>query len=303
MKLQYRILWFDDNDDFFNSLDWEFLHERVAEWGFEPEVKLVTTPKAFLGEAPYADYDLMVVDYNLEGYGEGQDFIRRVRDQEVFTEIIFYSSNASTVLWNAVREHQLEGIYIASRDTVQDRILRVGHQSLRKVLDLDNMRGIVMAEVGDLDHLLGRIIEAAVGDLDEAARQDVFKRFYDKSAEQYSNLKAGLDKFMQAPTVEALLALCDSNKRWQNFERIHKRHKSLKGRVFGDYAQEILGPRNCLAHGVPTRRDDGSIVFLHHAKEYEFSESIGTALRRKIIEYKNALTEVEKAFSGGAFSH
>jgi len=298
MKLQYRILWFDDNDDFFNSLDWDYLNERVAEWGFEPDVKLVTTPEAFLGEAPYADYDLMVVDYNLEGYGEGQDFIRKVRDQEVFTEIIFYSSNASTVLWDAVRKNKLEGIYIASRDTVQDRVLKVGQQSLRKVLDLDNMRGIVMAEVGDLDLLLGRIIEAAIGDLDDDARQDVFKRFYEKCAEQHSGLKANLDKFMEAPSVEQLLTLCDSNKRWQNFKRVHKRHKLLESREFGDYVREILSPRNCLAHGVPTRRDDGTVVFVHHAMEYEFNESIGTALRRKIIEYKNALSEAEKAFSG-----
>jgi hypothetical protein len=299
MKLQYRILWFDDNDDFFNSLDWDFLRDRVAEWGFEPDVKLVTTPETFLGEAPYADYDLMVVDFNLEGYGEGQDFIRKVREQEVFTEIIFYSSNATTVLWDAVRSHQLEGIYVASRDTVQDRILQVGHQSLRKVLDLDNMRGIVMAEVGDLDLLLGKIIGAAIGGLDEDTRQGIFKRFYEKSCEHHSSLKTGLDEFMAAPTVELLLSLCDSNKRWQNFNRVHKRHELLKGRTFGDYAQEILTPRNCLAHGVPIRRDDGRLVFRHQATEYEFSEAVGTALRRKIIEYKNVFSEVEKAFSGG----
>lgn len=297
MKLQYRILWFDDNDDFFNSLDWEFLQARVSEWGFIPEVKLVTTPDAFSDEAPYADYDLMVVDYDLEGYGHGQEFIQKVREQEVFTEIIFYSSGATSVLWNAVRDHELQGVYIANRDSVQEHILKVGHQSLRKVLDLDNMRGIVMAEVGDLDLLIGNIIQAAIGDLEEGARQGVFQRFYDKSNEHHASLKKDLDEFIKTPTIEALLSLCDSNKRWQNFKRVEKLHRLLEGHGLGDYVMDILNPRNCLAHGVPNRQENGSVVFRHHAKEYEFNEAVGTALRMKIIEYKRTFLEIERAFA------
>jgi len=299
MKLQYRILWFDDNDDFFNSLDWDYLRGRVAEWGFEPAVKLVTTGEAFREESPFANYDLLVVDFNLEGIGEGQDFIRAVRDLEVLTEVIFYSSNPKRMLWDAVRKEELEGVYIASRDSVQDRVLKVGHQTLRKVLDLDNMRGIVMAEVGDLDLLLGRVIEKAMCDLEDSARRAIFSRFYEKSTAHHSGQRSKLDAFKESPTVQVMLSLCDSNKRWQNFRRVQKAHGSISEMVFGDYVQEVLNPRNCLAHGVPTRREDGALVFLHHGRVYEFSETIGASLRNKIIEYKKAFSVVETTIFGG----
>jgi hypothetical protein len=302
MKLKYKVLWFDDNNEFFNSLDLTHLKETVLEWGFVLEEKLVTIPEEFIGEALCPDYDLMVVDYNLEDHGEGQEFIQRIRKQDVFTEIIFYSSNAIQTLWDEVHKNQLEGIYIATRDAVQDRILRVGRQSVRKVLDLDNMRGIIMAEVGDLDLLLGDIIRAAIVDLEESVRQRLFDRFYEQSCEHHLTLKNNLDEFHEEPTVEALLSLCDSNKRWQHFMRVRKEHQELKqifnGQEIRDYVSDILAPRNSLAHGVPVSKDDGSLSFRHGDKEeYIFNEAEGVALRKKIIRYKKAFSNIKEKLS------
>lgn len=295
MKLQYKVLWFDDSAELFDSLDWEYLNARISDWGFVPQVELVTTPDEFMGKAPYRDYDLLVVDYNLEGYGEGQDFISRVREQEVFTEIIFYSSGATSLLWDAVHSHKLEGIYIANKDTILERILKVGQQTLRKVLDLENMRGIVMAEVGDLDLLLNDILSSAITELGDDARNDIFGRFYDASTEHHATQKASLDKFWAAPSVEVLLSLCDSDKRWQNFGRAKRHHQLLKSKVLGDYVSEILRPRNFLAHGVPTQGADGSCIFRYQGKEYEFSDAVSTALRTKIIGYKTIFLELQAA--------
>lgn len=294
MKLQYKVLWFDDSAEFFDSLNWDYLNTRISEWGFVPDFSLVTTPEEFQGKAPYDDYDLLVVDFNLEGYGHGQDFIGQVRGQEVFTEIIFYSSGATTLLWDAVHAHKLEGIFIANKDTIVERILKVGQQTLRKVLDLENMRGIVMAEVGDLDLLLNSILTTVIGGLGPDVQNDIFKRFHEASSEHHENHKTSLDKFNETPTVELLLSLCDSDKRWQNYCRAKKHHASLKGKVLGDYVTDILRPRNFLAHGVPSRATDGSCVFQYQGKEYAFNEAESTALRMKIISYKTVLMEISE---------
>ncbi|MGJ7605278.1 hypothetical protein ACSFA7_13140 [Variovorax sp. LT1R20] len=295
MKLQYKVLWFDDSDELFDSLDWDYLRGRISEWGFVPDVQLVTTPEAFRSKAPYDDYDLLVVDYNLEGYGEGQDFILQVREQEVFTEIIFYSSGATSMLWDAVHSHKLEGIYIANKDTILERILKVGQQTLRKVLDLENMRGIVMAEVGDLDLLLNKILAAAIRELPPEGQADVFKRFYEASNEHHAKHKTSLEEFNNSPTIELLLSLCDSDKRWQNYNRAKKHHGVLKKAMPGDYVAEILRPRNFLAHGVPNHAEDGSCVFEYQGKEYTFSDAVSTALRTRIITFKTAFMEIHDA--------
>ncbi|OEZ00475.1 MULTISPECIES: hypothetical protein [Stenotrophomonas] len=297
MKLTYKILWFDDNAEFFDSLDIEQLERRVSEWGFMPECKLVTTSDDFNSQAPYSDFDLLVVDYNLEGIGEGQDFIRSVRDQKVFTEVIFYSSNSVEELWNEVREKKLEGIFVANRGNVIERILSVGQQSLRKVLDVDNMRGIVMAEVGDLDLAIARVLRSAAPHIGEEQRSEWFDTFYRRSCEHQHGHTERLEAFRGAPSIEGLLDLCDSNKLWQNFNRAKKLIGALGVVSLGNYEQEILGPRNHLAHGVATKMDNGEIVFSHRGKNYSFNETVGIALRQQIIVYKGAFSTIETALS------
>ncbi len=300
MKLTYRVLWFDDNDEFFNSLDLEYLNQTISSWGFVPVVKLVTTAQDFHAEAPYSDYDLLVVDYHLDGIGEGQDFIGNVREQQVFTEIIFYSSNSTEELWNEVRDNKLEGIFIANRANVVPRIISVGKQSLRKVLDLENMRGIVMAEVGDLDLSIGRVILSSMALVPSDIQLNIFNRFYSASKEFYDGQLSSLEEFKKGPTLQSMLDLCDSNKLWQSFNRIKKHVGALNTVKLGEFPDDVLNPRNFLAHGIPTPLERGVIRFTYREREYLFNEDIGTALRLKIIEYKNHFRNLESILAAGA---
>lgn len=294
MKLQYKILWFDDSEELFDSLDFDYLQEQIRRWGFVPDICLVNSAEEFLQKSPFDDYDLLVIDYNLEGYGHGEDFIAQVREQEVLTEIIFYSSGATSLLWSAVHKKQLEGIYVANKQTIIERILKVGQQTLRKVLDLENMRGIVMAEVGDLDLQLSNIFTAAMVGIDIEKQKEIFDRFYVTSSAYHETHKVLLDNFNKAPSIEVLLSLCDSDKRWQNYGRLKKHHELLKKKVLGNYVEDILRPRNFLAHGVPVRAEDGTFTFFYQGKSYLFNETVSTELRHKIIVYKTAMSELNE---------
>ncbi|MFC4762961.1 response regulator [Dyella koreensis] len=294
MKLEYKILWFDDNEEMYQSIDFDPLRQGIDGWGFVPEIEFVSNPDDFLKRSPFTDYDLIVVDYNLEEHGQGQDFIAKIRDQEVYTEIIFYSAGKSSSLWEAVGKYQLEGIYIANKTVIIEKILKVGLQTLRKVLDVGNMRGIVMAEVGDLDHSLDVIVRTAIDSLNPEQRRDVFDRFHQASEALHGKHKEKLDSFKEAPSVDVLLMLCDSNKRWANYNRAKDHHETLKSVQLGDYVKEILVPRNFLAHGVPEPGDNGTEIFKYQGKSYIFSDEVGIALRKKIIEYKLAFNDISR---------
>ncbi len=143
MNLSYDILWFDDDKDFFESIDMEPIISEIASWGFSPKIFPVHNPEEFNNHAPFKVFDLIVVDFKL-GEEQGDTFIKRVRNQEVYTEVIFYSFAESMELWNAVLEKQLEGVFVTNKKGIEQKLLRVARQSVRKVLDLENMRGIVM---------------------------------------------------------------------------------------------------------------------------------------------------------------
>jgi hypothetical protein len=292
MKLSFSVLWFDDTEDYFDSLDTDWLKAEISSWGFLPDIKLVTTPEEFVRHSPYEKIDLIVVDRNLEGYGEGQNFIADLRSNAIYTEVIFYTAGNASSLWDAIREKELEGVFVSNRSAILSKISRVGRQSIRKVLDLENMRGIVMAEVGELDHLLGEILTVGIGSLPDELRDTVFKKFHKEADKQNREFGDRLAAFIKTPELSEMIDMCDSNKRWENFNRLWKHHDKLKDKgKFGDYKVEVLDLRNILAHGKPEIRN-GGFLFRHRGKEYFYNDEASNELRKTILKYKHEFYNV-----------
>lgn len=298
MKLSFSVLWFDDTEDYFDSLDIDPLKKEIEDWGFEPNIELVTNPEKFASFAPYEKIDLIVVDRNLESYGEGQDFIANLRNHAVYTEVIFYTAGNSSGLWDAIREKELEGVFVSNRSAVLQKIYKVGRQSIRKILDLENMRGIVMAEVGELDHLLENILTVGITVLPEEIQKNIFKSFHKEAHKQNQAFGERLKEFSEMPELKNMLDMCDSNKKWENFNRLWKNHEKLKTREkIGDYKLEVLDIRNILAHGIPQPTTNGNL-FKHRNKEFLFNDDASNNLRKTILKYKNDFSVIFSLLQG-----
>jgi hypothetical protein len=240
-----------------------------------------------MAKEPFSEVDLIVVDYNLGGNQErGEAFIRKIREHDILTEVIFYSAAGATDLWDAVRVRQLEGVYVTNRQGVTAKVEKVGYQSLRKVLDLNMMRGIVMAEVGDLDLLIDAIVVAALAALESTQRAEIFSRFGKKSLDQATRRCDEISKFLKTPTAAEMTRLSDSNKRWESLKRVMKVHPRLARQSIGDFPKEVLFPRNCLAHGT-ARPEGASCVFSFAGKEYLYDQPESIRLRKTILEYRD----------------
>lgn len=297
MNLNYSILWYDDDKNFFDSQDMGPIEEAITSWGFRPRIIPVHDAAELKQHEPFNQFDMLVVDLELGGDEHGAQFIKNVRDNNVFAEIIFYSMKGADELWQVIGKERLEGVFVVYKTRIEQKLIRVAHQSVRKVLDLENMRGIVMSEVGDLDVLIERIFTLAMGGITEIQQEQVFKSFIKKSKEPDRKFEDALLAFEQEPTIEKLLHLCDgSDKRVQNYNRVRKHHPLLKDNEGVDfvraYQEEVLWPRNCLAHGVPQRMEDKSFLFRHKGKDFVFNDEVSLALRQKILGYRNAFAEI-----------
>ena len=293
MRLSYSILWFDDTEEFFDILDIDGLKSEILSWGFLPEIKLVKTPEEFWSYKPFEKIDLIVVDRNLEEYGEGQNFIADLRDHSIYTEVIFYTAGNASDLWDAIREKQLEGVFVSNRSVILSKIYKVGRQAIRKVLDLENMRGIVMAELGELDHLLDDILRAGMPSLPAEKQGSIYKKFQKQISDQNKRAETRLASFIENPQVDEMINLSDSYKRWVNFQRLSESHEKLRTQnSIGDFTIEILKPRNFLAHGKPETNKDGAYVFRHQGEEYIFDDNVSSDLRKTILRYKQAFSSI-----------
>lgn len=293
MRLSYSILWFDDTEEFFDILDIDGLKSEISSWGFQPEIMLVKTPEEFWSYKPFEKIDLIVVDRNLEEYGEGQNFIADLRDHSIYTEVIFYTAGNASDLWDAIREKQLEGIFVSNRSVILSKVYKVGRQAIRKVLDLENMRGIVMAELGELDHLLDDVLRAGMPNLPAEKQGLIYKKFQKQIADQNKKAETRLASFIENPHVDEMINLSDSYKRWINFQRLSDSHEKLKVlSSVGDFTVEILKPRNFLAHGRPEINSDGAYVFRHQGEEYIFNDNVSSELRKTILRYKQIFSSI-----------
>ncbi len=300
MRISYSILWFDDTEEFFESLDLEPLQESIDSWGFNSKVTLVTNPDNFMSHQPFREFDLIVVDYNLEEYDKhGEEFIKKIRDHNVYTEVVFYSANPVAELWEAVKSKELEGVFISSRPGVLIKIERVAQQSVRKMLDLENVRGIVMAEVGNIDFQLDEIINTAFSKLQNTEQVTVSNKYKARITGQHQTNIDRVESLEVVGSMVSLLPFCDSNKKWNLFRSIGKKHPDIDLSLFGDYVIDILKPRNFLAHGTPEKQDDGSFLFTHRGESFEFNDNASAELRNYLKSYSEQFNGVLELVKNG----
>ena len=109
MRLKYKILWIENEEDWVDSIC-DQIQEHLSDLGFEFEKKLIAKEES----VNYDEYDLILMDLNLAEQPNGAELIERIRNLNVFTDIVFYSSIEIDILREKGREKNLEGVYYSN---------------------------------------------------------------------------------------------------------------------------------------------------------------------------------------------
>lgn len=161
MRLDFNVLWVDDQPRAITA-QIARIKEDMQQHGFEFKPKLchsIDELRTSLGDGVFNDeVDLVLVDWDLGNQIEGQSAIAEIRDHIRYKDVVFYSGNKSAdELRKLAYESGQEGIYCVSRPELVDEVLGVFESLVKKVLDLDHVRGIVMGATSDID---GMVLEA-----------------------------------------------------------------------------------------------------------------------------------------------
>ena len=160
MNLTYKILWFEDQKDFVDVYIND-LKKYIEEFGFKFINPHVETDNSNANTINYSEYDLILMDYKLSDGNKGDSIINRIRELNIFTEIVFYSSSELEELRLTVQKNSLDGVFCVSRREAAflPKVKDIIKLTLKKVLDLNALRGIVMATVSDYDEKMLEIID------------------------------------------------------------------------------------------------------------------------------------------------
>lgn len=176
-------------------------------FSFKPtQCKSLAEVEALIAEDIFQDeVDLILVDWDLGGGVHGEDVISKVRQVTQYKDVVFYSAQTPAAdLRRLAFEKGLEGIYCASREGLVDEVVGVFESLVKKVLDLDHTRGIVMGATSDIDHLVNTCLVQAHTKLDDEGKGKFIAEALRRIAEKVSNINKQGEKIKQNPSVDAL---------------------------------------------------------------------------------------------------
>ena len=115
MKLEYKILWIDNDDKIYKDHQ-SIIEEHLIDLGFTPIIEKGTDYQAFdKFESNLEQFDLFLLDYKLDGSQNGNEIIKNIRDEHsIYTDVIFYSTLPDEVR-QRIYEDKLNGVYYTSR--------------------------------------------------------------------------------------------------------------------------------------------------------------------------------------------
>lgn len=292
MKLDFTVLWIDDQPKHIQSYQ-ESLQLKIAPLGFQLEVvsarSIAEIADAVGSRDGHDGIDLVLVDYDLGNGGGGEVALEQVRKIFRYKEIIFYSATDVEKLRTLAYERSVDGVHFSTRFGLVQEAADVVRKLLGKVLDIDHMRGLVMAAASDIDDLVERSLVAVYGKLESSLRKEFVTDLHNQMTRKLQRWQQDLDQAMQIGDLESLLALKAMYSAADKLTSLRKRLElqapstDERNEKMKHYATNIVPRRNKLAHA---RLDRAG------ALPEGFTSEDMTALRLDYINHRKNFVEV-----------
>lgn len=307
MKLEYKVWWFDDQPHNMTGTE-DSLKTRLLRLGFKLHVKWI--PKigdlgSKLSELEKTGRpDLILMDWQLGGGNDGSIVAKAVRGRFRYSEIVFYSAESPRKLRELIFNQDIDGVYCLHRNNLGAEIMGVVDTTLKKVLDLNHMRGVVMAYVSDLDKKMLDCINRCHCILDDEGKKLLVGIIKDYVR---SINESELNKIENIPTENEFAELIKlfsfgTTARFSTLKKIIHDERDLLSHLidkFKKYDVEVVKPRNDLAH-VCEKEEKGKIVLECCGEVYDESRLL--QLRKELLAHLDNLDDITNSLETGSLT-
>lgn len=308
-RLKYKILWVDDNIETYIDLavDEEF-EIFLRNYGFAPEIiKFETAENALEYLKGDNKFDLILSDLNLAGGEQGDSLIKKIRDGEIYTEILFYSAQADFEI--VARELYRDRVSFLSlvgdegNRLFKDRVKHLISLTISKLQELDNMRGLVMAETSGLDVMIEDILIEIMSKDNELTKD--LRAYMDEKIKENNDQRQALFEKIGEFTNNQLIkhrTLFDASKKSRMLNEYLKKSGLAKAKEsFKDfhqhYEKDVLQTRNDMAHAKSEMIDGIEYLVLSRRngeQPLKIDQKKCTEIRTNLRKYSEILQEIQK---------
>ncbi|MDC1754502.1 hypothetical protein POY80_18870 [Bacteroides uniformis] len=308
--MKYNILWVDDRKDEFVELDYPtVLKEYVAKLHFEPSIDFFESVEEAKEVIRMAKYDVIFSDYNIGDNDRGDNFIAFIREQNVNTEILFYSALETVPKLNIDRISFFNIPTPNGNPKLLEKMKAMIDLTVEKLADLQIIRGIVMSEVSELDVLMENIIHKYFVESASEERTQLFHKHITTDVEK-SVKKKLITKDCQrqcehkwrGEKIENIISSLEfeSSKKAKSIHHIVK-NLEIEGfnkeSFYSDYEKDIIIMRNNLAHCVSYTNGDKEVLKVKKTgvSDIIFDLEVFESIRANTSKYKSIFNKIYQA--------
>ncbi|WP_175806247.1 hypothetical protein [Burkholderia cenocepacia] len=255
MRLDFNILWVEDQQGAVQAQR-EKIERLVRAEGFRLRVQFATSVDEathYLSDDIFGDHvDLILMDYNLGSGPNGDRGLQEVRRLLPYKDVVFYSAQANN-LRTILEKAEVEGIYLSNREDLPDAAHGIFNTLIKKVLDIDHSRGLVMGATSDIDHFVNDCLVLMFDSSDEATQKAILelvinrvaeiKERFDTTTEEICALKHVKDLFEN----HAVYTSTDRTNLLRKTLKIHGKQLEIEKEI-AKYVSNVVPKRNTLAH-------------------------------------------------------
>lgn len=208
--------------------------------------------------------------------------------------MIFYSGQQPTTLRQLLCDQHIDGVFIVPRTSFFDDVQPIVEDHIKKISDINNVRGVVMSATSSMDSDLRDVLVTKLKSLNPTDSNSALVKlqtrlteFHEKKIKAINALNNALDGF--------------SNQHLTNFENIRvglkdqlSKEPELKALIENEsIVHKVQMERNTLAHQKVEFTDDGQ-MFLQGGKEpivYDFKDFI--RLRKELLIAKKNISKLK----------
>ena len=313
MKLKYKILWIEDEKNSIKIKAKNIRRYLEDDYGFECEEKDITVldyeefveryieNEKMKKNSDIEKFDLLLVDFNLGEEGHtGDKLIQIVRDGNIYSEILFYSSDLGSLM-TKLNQHFIDGVFTSVRDELEEKVKKLIKVTIKKVQDVNNLRGLIMAEVAKLDRIKKNILLKYNSKnkedikLKKYVKENIFKKINEELVDLECVTSSNCEH--NKIDIEKLLNnfFYDSYKKSRTVFKVKKLDTNCSSIPFvhQEYYDNVIKKRNVFAHESENTRENGT-KYLNYTdgKPLEFTEKHCIQIRKDIQKYKKLLEEI-----------
>jgi hypothetical protein len=267
---------------------------RIEDFQLKPTiVTSINEAIRLLGGDIFADeFDLVLVDFDLGQGTRGDDGLRQIRTRVAYKEIIFYSSKPATDLRELAYKQRVEGVYCSSRDDLVETAIGVFDTLIKKVLDLDHVRGIVMGATSDIENTVHDVLLALFETQNEQGQAKIRRAALKKIDEKLARLSAAGEGAKGDVTIEELFGL---HELLTAADKLKLLIHELKGRtddgvkpmriMLSTYLENVMSKRNIVAH-VRMQITEGGLRILRSSDGKELTQEQLRTMRHDLIDHR-----------------